>query len=301
MKTVINYLFIACMTLTLTACGGIGNDKTKTETDNNLGYSTYKEALAAEDFEAVHRILSQAEAEITKCNSSGDREDFADKFGFGASEYDLNKIKLEVLKSELTFLVSQNKEELNNRIIFLINENSELLKKKDKFDEYCNHVATLAANQGNEDLIKKIAEQFQDPSLLFENPAVARLGKGKDFFIEMRYDYLKQGIDIPRPQLGMVKSNHYGDLEEEYEEYIKKTSTYNRLCIAAMKDALDADNVDLAKKVSKLIKKNIKYEDLGDWCQVVEKNEYTSVYEAFKVTEDDSDIKEAQSLINNAK
>lgn len=288
MKALIKYLFVACTLIIITACGG-SSDKA----DNRSEFSTYKEALAAEDFEAVHKILSQAEMEVDKYKFN--ESPFVDKYGFTPD--DIDKVKLEVLKSELTFLVSQNNEDLNDRIIFLINENNELLKN-DKHDEYCNHVATLAANQQNEGLVKKIAQQFRDPAIFFANSAVSDFGKGKDFYSEMIYDYLKQGIDIPRPQLGMIKSDYYGDLDQKYDKYIKATNTYNKLCIAAIKDALDKDDVDMAKKILRFVKKNIKYEDLGDWCQVVEKNGYTSVYEAFKVTEDDSDIKEAKELLD---
>lgn len=302
MKNEIFFLFFTCMMLTFTACGGSASyDNSKVSgSEKSSEYSTYKEAIAANDFEAVHKILSMAETEIAKTRGSWNAyKDFAEKFGFEANEYELKKVKLEVLKSELTFLVSQKNEELNDRVVFLINENSELLKKKNKFDEYCNHVATLAANQENEELVKKIAEQFQSPSLFFENSAVAKYGKGKDFYEEMKYDYLRQGIDIPRPQLGLVKSNYYGDLDNDYEKYIKAISTYNKLCLTAMKDALDADDANKARKISKFVKKNIKYQDLGDWCQVVEKDYgSSSAYEAFKVTEDDSDIQEAKRILN---
>lgn len=295
------YLFcITCITMIITACGSSSNDGT--QDGDKSEFSTYKEALAANDFDAVYKILSQAETEIAKCNSSSDREDFAERFGFNANGYELNKVKLEVLKSELTFLVSQNNEELNDRIIFLINENNELLSEKGKHDEYCNHVATLAANQGNEELVKKIVEQFNDPFLILDNSAVSKFGKDKDFYVDMRYELLKQGVEVSRPQLGMVKSDSYGKLDKEYEQYNNAIKTYNRHCINAIEDALDAGDKDLANKINRLVKKNIKIEDLGDWCAVVEKDyESSSVYEAFKVTEDDSDIKEAKSLINNAK
>ncbi len=298
MKRLIRLLFITCVVLIISSCGSSSNDGTKD--GDKSEFSTYKEALAANDFDAVHKILSQAETEIAKCNSSSDREDFAERFGFDAYDRDLNKVKLEVLKSELTFLVSQNNEELNDRIIFLINENSELLK--DKNDEYCNHVATLAANQGNEELVKKIAQQFNNQFSILDNSAVSQFGKDKEFYVDMRYDLLKQGVDVSRPQLGIVKSDYYGKLDKEYERYNKAIKTYNRHCINAIEDALDAGDKDMANKISRLVKKNIMIEDLGDWCKVVEKEyNHSSVYEAFKVTEDDSDIKEAQSLIKNAK
>ena len=103
MKRLIRLLFITCVAFIISSCSSSSNDGT--QDGDKSEFSTYKEALAANDFDAVYKILSQAETEIAKCNSSSDREDFAERFGFNANGYELNKVKLEVLKSELTFLV----------------------------------------------------------------------------------------------------------------------------------------------------------------------------------------------------
>lgn len=268
---------------------------------NGTDYGSYKEALAVNDYEAAHKIIDLAEYEKGKCDGAADAQGFANRFGFKPSEFD--ETKSEILQSELTYLVAQNIEDVNDRIIFLINENHDFLHRIDyrdvsENDKVCNLVATLAANRGNEELIRKIAQQFDNPRLILENSTVLKFGKGKEFYFDMIYDILKEGVDVSRPQIGRVKVDDY--VKKEYDSYIESISSYNKLCINAMQEAIDAGKMNSAKQLSRLVKKNIKYENLGDWCKVVEKTKNSSKYDAYKVTEDDSDIKEANRILKSA-
>lgn len=309
MKKALTLLMAVIGLFAVPSCAGSSDygSSNDSEIGNGTEYATYKEALAVEDFEAAHKILAQAEADEKAYLGE---ESFTKKYGF--STFELWRVKTEILKSELAFLVAQNNEEFDNRIIFLLNEN--------KSDEYCNHVATLAAYQGNEKLVKKVALLFNDMSLFLNNKAVSDFckDKDKDFYVEIQKKYNEKLLEkqkedydnlltmrkdiAARPQLGIVKSDHYGDLDSEYDNYIWAVSRFNRQCINEIIKAIENSNTKHAQKILKLMKKNIKYEDLGDWCKVVEKEyDHSSVYEAFRVTEDDSDLKEARELLNNSR
>lgn len=93
-----------------------------------------------------------------------------------------------------------------------------------------------------------------------------------------------------RPALGMVKSNYYGELDDSYKIYDKSVKDYNVVCRSILDIAITSKNQYLAQRVISKPKQALSIQDLGDWCRVVEKEyDHSSVYEAFKVSLDNSD------------
>ncbi len=109
--------------LAFTACGGDNSSSDNSSSDNETGYATYKEALAANDFESAHKIIAQAEADLAKVKSRTDGysyESFAEKYGI---EYDgLDAAKDEIFDKESRFLVANGSSEAVARLVFLFSE-----------------------------------------------------------------------------------------------------------------------------------------------------------------------------------
>lgn len=92
-----------------------------------------------------------------------------------------------------------------------------------------------------------------------------------------------------RPPLGIVKSDHYGKLDNSYEYYNSSVKDYNDVCRSILDVAITSKNQYLAQRVISKVKQTLSSQDLGDWCQVVEKSRNHSVYEAFKISLDNSE------------
>lgn len=111
--------------LLLTACGSGGyksNDKSN-DKSNGTEYATYKEALAANDFDAAHKIYNQMQSDYAKVleESMGTNE-FADKYGVDTNPWTVEAVKREILEKEAVFLATQGTEEANKRLVVLLNE-----------------------------------------------------------------------------------------------------------------------------------------------------------------------------------
>ena len=193
---------------------------------------------------------------------------------------------------------------MSNINIFLLKENKELLEyqsytEEKVYDEYCDHVATLAANLGNEDLIKKIINQYEDKNVMLDNTAIMDFCQDKDYYNNLVYTILKRGITIPRPPIGIIKCEN-SDIDK-YDDYIATVAKYNERCITFINYAIDNNNLPFAKKILKLVKKNLIYDNLGDFSHAVEKDyDVYSAYDALQVKEDFTDINEAKKIVAEA-
>ena len=112
MKKIITSIVVLLVLLTISACNG----SSESNGSNGTEYATYKEALAADDFVAAHRILAHAEAD----DNVLDLDDFARKYGF--TKFDLDEVKNEVLNREFNFLAVQGDDAANKRLMVLLNE-----------------------------------------------------------------------------------------------------------------------------------------------------------------------------------
>lgn len=96
MKKALTLLMAVIGLFAVPSCAGSSDSGSSNDSEigNGTEYATYKEALAAEDFEAAHKILAQAEAD--KAYLGG--KSFTKKYGFSTVE--LLGVKTEILKSE---------------------------------------------------------------------------------------------------------------------------------------------------------------------------------------------------------
>ena len=103
-----------------------------------------------------------------------------------------------------------------------------------------------------------------------------------------------------RPALGVVKSNSYGKLDKPYVDYNTSVKNYNDACRAILDIAIASKNQYLAQRVITKAKQSLASVELGDWCKVVEKTRYNSLYNAFKVTLDNSEINSIKATYQEA-
>ena len=122
---------------------------------------------------------------------------------------------------------------------------------------------------------------------------------------EALYDEFKaqSGKSVPRrPSLGMVQSDHYGELPSEYKEYSQAVTSYNSECTEMLSRAIAVKDWSLANKIIGLMKPNLEWNNLGDWEDVVTHSGNSSVYNAFKVSQNNTeDIDAARKMLNEAK
>lgn len=117
-----------------------------------------------------------------------------------------------------------------------------------------------------------------------------------------QYNELSSKSLPSRPQLGTVKSNHYGDMDGDYTRYRNEVTGFNSECMELMRKAAEAGNWQLAEKAIGLMKPNLEWTEIGDWAHVVE-HQYNvnSVYNAFKVTISNEEINQARQTLKSLK
>ncbi len=190
------------------------------------------------------------------------------------------------------------------------NENlpEKLIKAGVKVD---NDMVKAAVNADMEDLV---ALMIAKDSKLILDPEVAKYCKASSSIdydaIKKEYDNLIKNeleeklkalynVSIPtRPALGIVKSDHYGDIPSEYPSYKNAVESYNNRCISVINQALEYNYRDIARKALALMKPNLEWNNLGDWCKVVYRNNHSSVYNAFSVKQNTNEIESARKLMN---
>lgn len=103
-----------------------------------------------------------------------------------------------------------------------------------------------------------------------------------------------------RPALGTVKSDSYGDLPVEYNAYNSAVGDYNNQLKDFITDAMSLGETGLARKALAQMKETLEQTVIGDWTKVVEHEyDHSSVYNAIKVTLNDSQIEDARKIIQN--
>lgn len=102
------------------------------------------------------------------------------------------------------------------------------------------------------------------------------------------------------PALGMVKSDHYGEIPEEYKDYNAKANAFNAKCREVIVKAIDKKEWATANRVANAMKTTLVWNDLGDWCKVVERNNNSSVYNAYEVSASNEAKQEALQMIKDA-
>ena len=108
-------------------------------------------------------------------------------------------------------------------------------------------------------------------------------------------------IEIPkRPALGLQQSNHYGELDESYEKYNDAVVKLNSECIKLLAEVVETKDMSSAKKIIAKMRPTLSWQNLGDWETVVVKSDCSSVYNAFEIKEDRTDIEQAEKMLSAA-
>lgn len=108
-------------------------------------------------------------------------------------------------------------------------------------------------------------------------------------------------ISIPaRPALGIQQSDHYGDIGEEYIMYNRDVEELNSKCKDLLSQALEMKDQATAKKILALMRPTLSWQNLGNWDEVVFNRESSTVYRAYKITAESTDIEQARAMIEAA-
>ena len=265
---------------TLCSCGGkfggSGEKGITVKGADGTVYESYQECCAANDYEAAHLFLAKMY----------DKESYTEDDAV-AKEY--------VFKKEALFLMSQGDDAAKKRIIYL-------LKEEGGNDDHVSMLIDLAIENGDAEFVKTLMGQYAKD---IKDKEFEKLIK---FFIEKQDDeyIFKLLTDVEnkipaRPALGLVKSNHYGELDYTYVDFNKQVKKYNNACRVILNGAIAEKNQSLAQKAITKLKSTLVGKELGDWVRVVEKEkDHSSLYNAFKVTLDNSDASSIKAAYQEA-
>lgn len=117
---------------------------------------------------------------------------------------------------------------------------------------------------------------------------------------KVRSELLKFKKSVPAmPATGIVQSDSYGEITEEYTSYISEVQEYNARCVEMLICAFNLNDASLANFIISNMSKNLTYQSLGDWCVVVEKRTdgRSSVYNAYNVTLNSDEIEAAKQQV----
>ena len=321
------YLLSFAFLLLFTSCGGSSGSSQKSNEDvkkeekitvkgaDGTEYESYQECCSMNDYDAARRYLTKMENEY---HASGVRGEKAiDKIN------ELQDASKYIFKQEALYLMSMGDEDTMKRILYLIKEDGanndqiamlidlaierddvDFVKKlANQYDSHCNDeklkrvIDYLGKNNYYDNIvfIKSFLQERDKESLLFD---LALLNNDEETLI---YFLEKLEAAIPnRPALGLVKSDYYGKLDEHYRDYIEKVKECNSCCLQILNVAIKTKNHRLAKRAVGTTKPNIVGKDLGDWETVVVKSENSSVYNAFQVNIDNTDISNIKAKYQEA-
>lgn len=121
----------------------------------------------------------------------------------------------------------------------------------------------------------------------------------RDFNENLKY-FLSSTVST-RPAIGLVKSNHYGDIPSEYTDYNREAEDYNDRAMKLLVQAIALNQRNAAQKIISSMKPTLEWKVLGDWTVVVEHTpQYSSVYNAIQVSESREEIAKARELLNSS-
>lgn len=304
-----------------------GNDGTE--------YESYQECCAAQDYAAAHQYLAKLKNSEGKEMEYMEAKEyvFKNEALFLMSQED------ETAKKRIIYLLKEEGGN-NAHVSMLIDlaiENDDETFVKLLANQYTRGVSEESLKmlmeylldkptEGNKVFVEKLFNRIGAHSILFEmalekgdmqyirenasknldlsnTKLMNSLARIKDKQIsEMILGLLDQKEkEIPsRPSLGITKSDYRGRINVSYDNYISSVKDYNNACLSILNNAITSKNQYLAQRVISKAKTNIVYQDLGDWCQVVEKSEDHSTEEAFKVTLDNTEKLSIKATYQNA-
>ena len=219
------------------------------DNDNGTSYATYKEAIAANDFEAAHKIMAEAEADLAKCESADGRstfgkserrklvEAFAAKYGFKATEDALNNAKKDIFDKEIKFLAADGSSEACARLVFLFSDyeisGEELAPGINSYydqykgqgyshsvQEYNNKldiVLDLAISQNNQELAGKVVKLYKQNMDVFLGGSGIKTKDGR------RVEIAPDGTEVDGNHCYVTFNwRDKEDAQKKYEEHFGK-------------------------------------------------------------------------------
>lgn len=177
--------------------------------------------------------------------------------------------------------------------------------------EISKRMAIAAANAEANDVFELILKKKPEYILEDEIAEYYQQEKGAEALREFTNKTISGSLDnelqalyqvhiVARPALGLVKSDYHGDIPSEYTTYKNEVESLNNRCKELISKSVEFGYIAIANKALSLMKPNLEWNDIGDWVKVVEHEyDHSSVYNAFKVTENRNEINEAQKLIHN--
>ncbi|MEE0975291.1 MAG: hypothetical protein UH853_06235 [Muribaculaceae bacterium] len=306
------------------------------------GYKNYQDACAAGRFDVAHRFLAQMPKDKDKEREAySEAEEYILKqelsylIGLGEEQYDNRALfLLKQNESNDSYLIINLYLMAMDLAVTL--DNDELMENLIKSIPYkgaaLERIISYYQKAGDEKLRsfllenlserkvtryavkycveKKDMELFnklliQDPSLIESSEFIKMLASAdakrfKDIINKKISD--AEGKVPSRPALGLVKSNMYGDLEDEYSEYISAVKEYNNICREALTIAIQVGDKALANSIVSKMKPNLVSNIIGDWVHVVEHEyDHSSIYNAIKVSQSNyDDINSAKKMLLNS-
>lgn len=319
------FLFISCSEKKITVKGADGTE-----------YESYQECCAAQDFQAAHQFL----AKIENTEDSGFDLYDAKEYVFKQEALFLMSQDNDAAKKRILYLLKEeggNDEHVEMLIDLAIDNDDEdfvkvlakqhkkltseeILRKivqflyLEKGDNNLDFVTMLlnevnrgdlllevVAEKGDEKLLLSLAQSYTGELSLSNEKLITILAGTRDKNISEKLIALLDETRIAnRPVIGVIKSDHYGDLDSSYDNYISSVKSFNKDCFTLLNIAIKSKNQYLAQRVLPRFKSNIVYTNLGDWEEIVEKSKYCSVYRAYKVTTDNTEINSMKNIYQEA-
>ena len=310
-------LFIASIVmLVMTSCGpSFGKDL------------DYRKACQEGDFEKAQQIVTLLKDEVAYAQTTSMYGDENRGHYVRAAREKAEEAEEYVFKSEVLFLMSQDDEMAKKRIIYLLKEGGnddhvsmliDLAIENDD-DAFVRTLANQYKEDVSEERLKKLMEYLSEKSdeenanfidnyiskyLTISNTSLLKYiagNKGQNNSEKVLGYLTIIEKDIPtRPALGLIKSKSHGKLDDQYDNYNTAIKNYNDACQTILNIAISSNNQYLAQRVITKAKPGLTFKELGDWCRVVEKTRYVSVYNAFRVTLDNADMNTIKTAYKEA-
>lgn len=311
MNKIYHIITLCAIVITLASCGG-GKGKSESKTNyhdsvavacNNFDFA--KAYLYAEKCDAKDEVIKKEGAYVLEQQG----ESGLVRISMIVNEHNAPWLYLDMLK----MAISMGKESLATRLYKMSDACDEqamdyavtadmeglvntFISKNSNFIDKQNVIEYLKEKGTYDKFFTVIDKQRQEEKKRAEAEEKAK----KIAALNKEIDNLASQVFPSRPALGIVKSDYHGEIPSGYTYYRNRVDEFNAECRKLLAKMIKEKNLPCAKKVVAMAKTSIVWNDLGDWCKVVEKSRNYSVYEAYKVAEDNTEQKAIQQLLNEA-
>ena len=163
-----------------------------------------------------------------------------------------------------------------------------------------SYIIEYLRENDDRELLKALTSKYQDN--IFKNENILSLYEEKypaELKEQITKELFKLKKQVPtRPAIGMVKSDRYGDIPQEYLNYTSQVQSYNAQCTKLLAYAYNMNDKKLANFIVSNMCSSLTYQVLGNWSKIAENNpDSHSVYEAYMVKINNDDIEEAKQQI----